>query len=379
MNQNCIDGYYGSKFQIMKSLFSVLTLTIMGLSCYAQVNSPQSNSEKNSSVAPLEDASVQPAAQMTLKNFISTRNNYVNKNDKTISRDSQQKLDAIVESLEEENVNSYEYNYAKYLNENRSISAFKYLQKASEIYPNNELLNKDFIHHYELTNDIAKRNAYCKKLYETNTLEEGLIEYNYNVLMSVPKNGILFTYGSDDTYPLFVLQAIKKVRTDVLVLSIDMLSEETYRKNKSTFYGLKIQWVDNVVSTAEWIIKNNTSKTICLGHTVSPKLLQTFKSNLYLTGLTYQYATNPIENIPVLVKNYETFKLDQLKKTANYSNLAKLNGNYILPLITLMENYKNTGKTDEATQLRTLILKVAKQQGTEFENKISAYLTSINL
>lgn len=373
----------------MKSIFSLIYLYFIFFSVFSQSNTPQNNNSSNTNTSPASPsntivtektaASNQPGSQATVKTFVTTRNSYINKNDKSISKENQTKLDAMVESMENTNASSFEYNYSMYINQNRSIKAFPFLQKAAEIYPNNENLNKDFIHHYELTNDINKRNSYCKKLHETNTIEAGLMEYNYNVLMSVPKNGILFTYGSDDTYPLFVLQSVKKIRPDVLVLNIEMLSEELYRTNKSSAYGLKIQWKDNIIATSEWIIKNNPSKTLCLGHTVSPKLLQNLKSQLYLTGLTYQFAASPFDNVEILIKNYDLFQIDQLKKTSNYSNIAKLNANYILPLITIMEFYYHSNKKELASQFRSLILKIAQQQGTDFENKINSYITNMGL
>jgi hypothetical protein len=364
----------------MKNIFSSFLLFLVCISLVAQHNPTQnSNVPASNSSVEKEKTSTNAESQVTVKSYISSRSSYINKNDKSISKDNQAKLDALVENMEEANANSFEFNYAMYLNENRSIRAFSYLQKAAEIYPNNENLNKDFIHHFELTNDINKRNLYCKKLYETNTIESSLMEYNYNVLMSIPKNGVLFTYGSDDTYPLFVWQSIKKVRADVQIINIEMLSEELYRTNKSKDYGLKIQWKENIIATSEWIIKNNSSKVMCLGHTVSPKLLQNLKAQLYLTGLTYQYATVPLNNIDILLKNYELFQMDQLKKIANYSTFAKLNANYILPMITVLEYFRSTNQTDKAKQLRDLIIKVAQQQGTDFENKINTYMVNMGL
>jgi hypothetical protein len=361
-------------------LFSFLLITVH---FSAQVNSGNTN-VFNSAPAKAED--VQPGssaetltASTLLKSYLTNKASYTNKSDKSISSTNQLKLDLIVEQLEESYGQTFEYFYAAYLNSNRNPDSFSLLQKAAEIYPNNELLNRDFIFHYELVNDIGKRNLYIKKLYETNTIDAGIMEYNYNVLMSVPKNGILLTYGSDDTYPIYIWQQIKKIRSDVVVINIEMLGYEVYRNSKSKENNLSISWKQNIINTAEHLIKNNGDKVICLGHTVSPNLLQRHKESLYVTGLTYQYSEKAIDNIAITEKNVSTFKTAELKKTAVYSSLGKLNANYLVPYITLLEHFKETEQNVNFNETKNLVLKIAQQQGNEFEQKIKQYLTTIGL
>jgi hypothetical protein len=349
----------------------------------AQVNSNNNNTLNNS---PINVEEIQPGVSLDattssalLKSYINNRASFTNKTDKSISSTNQLKLDLIVEQLESSYGQTFDYYYAAYLNSNRNPDSFSLLQKAAEVYPNNELLNRDFIFHYEVVNDVGKRNIYIKKLYETNTVEAGLMEYNYNVLMSVPKNGVLLTYGSDDTYPIYIWQHIKKIRTDVIVINIEMLGHEVYRSSKSKEYGLSITWKQNIINTAEYVIKNNSDRTICLGHTISQTLLQRNKDHLYVTGLTYQYADKNIENISITEKNVENFKTTELKKTAVYSTLGKLNANYLVPYITLLEFYNATEQSTKASETKTLILKIAQQQGNEFEQKIYQYLKSQGL
>ncbi len=49
-------------------------------------------------------------------------------------------------------------------------------------------------------------------------------DYSYSMLKSVPKNGIMFVYGDNDTYPVWALQETERFRDDVKVVNFTLLS-----------------------------------------------------------------------------------------------------------------------------------------------------------
>lgn len=299
--------------------------------------------------------------------FIQTRSSSRNIETKLISKAGQDRLDTILEDMEKEVPLSEEYHYLNYVNSNYEISKIPELEKAYGIAADKTVYYDDFIAHFELTGNKSKKAEFCKLLYESGSISDGVLVYNFNVLMSIEKNGILFVNGSDDTYPIWMHQ-LNNIRTDITILNTDLLGVDSYRKSKMLELGLKetLNYNQDRMAYMKSIAKNNPKKPIYFGLTVSPTLIRELKADLYLTGLALKFSTSAIDNVPILQDNWENkFNTKTLHKEHQNSTARKMNMNYMLPLLSLSDIYEIQGNKSEAILIKNLALNLAKEGGKE--------------
>ena len=297
------------------------------------------------------------------------------------TKDKREKLRVIIDDMGKAIPNTYEYYYLKNKND-CNIHNIEYLQKAYEIDPDQPELYSDFVGHYEFAGNEKQMWVFLDKWYKSQELAPGLLHYNYNVLMSTEKNAILFTNGDNDTYPIWMLQMIKNVRTDVTVLNASlMMAKKDYLDRKLMEKGIKIDYdelpeyrtPEFVSALGKYIVENYPDVPVHFALTLWGKYFEPIKDNLYIVGLAYKFSNERLDNIALIKKNIQNFRLDYLSfdwYSENYlatSQMHKLNLNYVASMVSLVEHYYHSGEIDHTKLWADKALSLAEKAGYDEE------------
>ena len=276
---------------------------------------------------------------------------------------------------------SYEYNHLMYYASGNGGNAdnFKYIDKAYQIDSNRVDGFPDIIIANTIRGKTDKNKTIIKRWYEKETPSSGLITWNYNMLVGLDSNAILFVDGDNDVYPKEWLQKVKNIRPDVKVIVVSLLYIDNFRNNVLAELTLPkfTKTIEECKSIDVYnkelimhILKNPASRPIYFSTAMRQDFYSFMQDSLYLEGLTYKYSPERYDNIAVIKRNFEqTYLLDYIKQPlmndvsleiVNQTNLC-----YLLPLTQLYKHYKLSGeltKAENAAKLMTLIAKNAENK-----------------
>jgi hypothetical protein len=280
-------------------------------------------------------------------------------------------LDGTIEEMSKNVSQSYEYNFIKWYNAPSKKENIKYLEKAYSIDSSRTEIYPGLINHYIYQNDTTKLKKICGMWHRSMLISPAMLNYSYNLLMSVGQNALLIVEGDNDTYPVLVSQYAMEVRRDVRLLNIYMAGDKKYKEDFLKRIG--VPPFDKTVSDFKDLNKYNSELilhiTAYLGNVYFPvsftnSLYSAFEDKVYLEGLAFKYSTNSYDKTSILVRNYEKrFALDYLENNFSYetpeSFVNYMNLHYIFPFIFLRNHYQILGeyaKVDKIDFLLNLII-----------------------
>jgi len=318
-------------------------------------------------------------------------NRYERFNETINTAEKKARLKQIVEEMGKAIPGTYQYFVTRHCVDG-SISDVSDLLKAHELQSDRPDHYHSLISHYEVKGNTAKIKEFYQLLYRSQDIAPGLLDYNYNVLMSAGENGIIITNGDNDTYPGRLLQVLYGIRPDVTILNISMSTIQEYAERLLTEKGIsidhkklmsqaktqasgdkpKFSLVAFVQELTNTLAENQSNIPLYFALTVYREYMQGFMDDLYVVGLVYQYSKNRIDNIALLKKNIEkNFRLDYLQfdwydeAFPGTSSMLTTNLNYVPPLLMLGEHYHLSDQAYRANELKQLALMIAEKSGNK--------------
>lgn len=209
----------------------------------------------------------------------------------------------------------------------------------------------------ELTRPETRKEL-AESVVRSGLIHSSTMNYTYNLLMSVNEGGLLITDGLHTTIPLWVLQDVMNVRTDVQVLNLELArSQQAYLD--------RILAARNLESSLDALLSEESIKDIYYALTLPRRRLQQLENRLFVVGLASTNTARAFDHFETLRANIEDkFLMDYL--TIDFNGEPKtatgniLSSNYIVPLLVLKEFYDNLNNDERSQALRKQILALAE-------------------
>lgn len=318
---------------------------------------------------------------------------YANITDPAGSTESRRKqMNDIVDAMAKKIPGTLEYYHCQLLNYNKTElfgapEQVKMLQKAIEMFPNDPDILEEMIVYCETLGSTEKLRDYYTRMLSSGIYELPVLEANYNMLMSTDKNAILFTKGDNDTFPAWMLQQAKGIRSDVTVMNISLagyFKEYVKRMLKQKNIVLTDAFYEKVKTFGENdFIKelvleiNKKYPNVPVYFAITADMSDLFQDSLYCTGLANLFSTTRVENISKLKDNVENrFHLDYLQsglidvKPISKQLADNFNYNYFVPFAMLYKYYKSMNESNPKAQFyRDFCLNNSAKRGKQEQMK----------
>lgn len=307
------------------------------------------------------------------------------------------KLDGVVDEMEAAIPNSFEFHWIKFWNGSNDDQYWHHILEAHKIDPDRPEIYEDMVSHYELNGEWEKVDEFSKKWYDSQIMAPSLLWLGYNMMQSAEENGIYFTHGDNDTYPLIVLQHGKQFRTDLTVMNLYMMQNEEYTRKLFSHKGIKFEeselkkmcdskdWTEKIIRFTKHVAEQNPDRKVYFSPSSHSPLMEEMRDDLWCVGLAYLYCEHKVNKPAIIRKNLEqNLKMDHLE--ANFYSekyiyekywAPKMNMLYFEPFAQLYEHYLTAGDDSKAAKYRSKSIKLA--QAADMESEVTQLLDSLRM
>lgn len=280
---------------------------------------------------------------------------------RTPSVAQQQEMDKAVGYFATNAPNSFEYHYFAYTAGNHDVTRIENLRAAEEIMPENSDVHAQMAAYNIITRDADSAEMYIDKMLNSDRLNANTLLYAEDLLLSVPDNGVLITHGFDDTYSVYKKQQADGVREDVILISLDFLQSEFYRTllKEDGFQFPEQEVID--VDFLKVFCELNASKSISISMTTPKEYFLPLQSNLYVTGLVFEYHQEVYNNFDRNEELWNTRLSKHLINDAQDEKSKQLSSNYLPMLLQLRKVYGQKEQKEKVKEIDKAIDKVSLQ------------------
>ncbi len=252
---------------------------------------------------------------------------------KNFTKDQIRELNNGVQELKRIDKNSFEYHLYNYLKSPFDFDQIESLRKAESLNAYNFAVLYSFSAYHYIQGNESDLNNYLSKLFQGKYFNDNLLQNAELSLKSLPKNTVLISHGKDDTYPLLINQKIKKIRSDVEIISLEHLLSEDYRLKlmKRGFDIPERELIDS--EFLNQFILNNGGRNIVCSNTLPSAYLKALDVKLFVAGFGFSSVNQGDVNVRFYEGKFVKILPTLLTKG---SNITLSNS---LPLLFDVRNY----------------------------------------